>query len=102
MLLALVYPHILVFKLHVTGDGSSEQVNPRKLRGSVTSHELNTPAIVDMLQGHFLPCSPSVFASMITVTVLGCGQLNHCYLFPLFCVWCKAIWKAFVWLEYNN
>lgn len=84
MLLALVYLYILVFKLHVAGDGGSEQAHPWRFQGSITSYKLNTPAIADMLEGYFLSYPLSVLASMITVTVLGYGQLNHHYLFLLF------------------
>ena len=56
--------------------GVGQQGMHRAMRGNVTTYEMNTTKILDMVEGQFLPQKPSLLAALIAVTFVGVGSLR--------------------------
>ena len=56
MLIALVYPHCFVFKMHpVTSRGQDPATLQCGMVGNITSYAMDTNEIIDMLEGCKMP-----------------------------------------------
>ncbi len=77
LLVAQLYPRIYVFKLFPKTPGyrPPSETLQRGMRGTVSTYELDTQGVTDMLEGTLLPRLPSVLATVISVTFVGVGPL---------------------------
>ncbi|KAF8331666.1 uncharacterized protein EI90DRAFT_3196614, partial [Cantharellus anzutake] len=72
MLLALVYPHCFMFKMHpVNSRGIDPDSMQRGMVGNVMSYDMDTGEIIDMLEGRKMPRRTQILSSVITMTYLG-------------------------------
>ena len=76
LLVVLLYPHVYVFKLYPKqgGRGLDSEDLQRGMRGNVSTFDINSDAIVEMLQGRLMPRPPGVLASLVTITFIAAGQ----------------------------
>ncbi len=77
MLVAQLFPRVYVFKLFPKAPGfrPPKASLQRAMRGTVSTYELDTQGIANMVDGKLLPRPPSVLASVISVTFVGVGPL---------------------------
>ncbi|KAF8313902.1 uncharacterized protein EI90DRAFT_2948963 [Cantharellus anzutake] len=103
MLLALVYPHCFVFKMHpVNSRGIDPDSMQRGMVGNVTSYDMDTGEIIDMLEGRKMPRRTRILSSVIAVTYLGRGHLPKHWLKSTFRVRRRKVLLALQWLIANN
>jgi hypothetical protein len=103
LLIAMHYPRCFVFKLFPkgghTGDPDALQ---RGMAGNVTTYELNTAQVVEMLQGNMMPRRPQILASVVAVAFIGLGKVPKNWLKSTFRVRRDAVLQALIWLQNNN
>jgi hypothetical protein len=105
LLIPRVYPRVFVIKLFPKSNarhGLDEQHLQGALRGNVTSFELNSDAIADMISGNLMPHPPSVLASVLSVTFIGKRTIPTPAALQLFRVRRHAVAAALRWLKENN
>ena len=104
LLIALLYPRVFVFKLypklsHHQTDPSTLQ---RAMRGTISTYELNTKAVADMIEGRLMPRPASILASLISITFLSKKQVPKTWFHNTFRVRRQVVWQALIWLKENN
>jgi hypothetical protein len=105
LLIALVYPRVFVVKLFPRDNsryGLRDDQLQHALRGNVTSFELNSGAIADMLHGNLMPQKASVLASVLSITFIGRGKTPNPAALRLFRVRREVVFEALKWLKINN
>ncbi|KAG9093512.1 hypothetical protein FS749_014256 [Ceratobasidium sp. UAMH 11750] len=105
LLIARVYPRVFVMKLFpksTAHHGLDDDQLQGALRGNVTSFELNSDAIADMIEGNLMPQKPAVLASVLSVTFIGRGSLPNPAALWLFRVRRDKVAEALTWLRDNN
>lgn len=105
LLIARVYPRVFVVKLFPKGrirGGLNDDQLQNALRGNVTSFELNSDAIADMIGGHLMPQPPEVLASVLSITFVGPGTTPNPASLRLFRVRRHMVVEALKWLRTNN
>lgn len=75
LLIALIYPHVYVFKLFPKKMGGRREALQRAMRGNMSSYKLSADGIASMLEGHLMPRPPAILASVISVTFIGLREL---------------------------
>ena len=77
LLIALGYPQVYTFKLFSKQQQGVHDVSmpQRAMCGNVCSYESNIDTIASMVQGKLMPCSPTILASLITITFIVVGQI---------------------------
>ncbi|KAI6138054.1 hypothetical protein BKA82DRAFT_3926188, partial [Pisolithus tinctorius] len=104
LLVAWHYPRCYVFKLYPRDGGQSQ--NPRHLQwamaGNVTLYEINTPAVVDMLEGTLMPQTVQTLSSVLVITFIGTKHLLTDWLSHTFRVRQDIVYEALKWLQENN
>ncbi len=77
LLIAQLFPRVYVFKLFPKTPGyrPPSETLQRGMRGTVSTYELDSQGVADMVDGGLLPRLPSVLASVISVTFMGIGAL---------------------------
>ncbi|KIM64606.1 hypothetical protein SCLCIDRAFT_114565, partial [Scleroderma citrinum Foug A] len=103
LLIARYYPRCYIFKLFPKGECS---YNPNHLQhgmaGNVSLYNMNTDAVVVMLEGQMLPQCPSKLASVIAVTYIGTKKLPKSWLKSTFQVRRHVVHDALIWLKRHN
>ena len=74
----------------------------RGMRGNVSTFDINSDAIVEMLQGRLMPRPPGVLASLVTITFIAAGQSSKRWLRSFFRVRRRNVALALEWLKLNN
>src|ERR1700733_1690667 len=72
------------------------------MRGNVTSFELDSTGIAEMLDGNLMPHPPKLLASIITITFVGIGDLPKSWLCTTFCIQWKKVATTLFWLKKWN
>jgi len=81
VLILLVYIRCYIFKLYPkTYIGSDPSVLQQGMVGNITTYELNTKDIIEMLQGNKLPHPMKILSSIIAVTYIGTTKLPKTWL----------------------
>ena len=81
MLIALIYPHCFIFKMHpVTMCGQDPSTLQCGMVGNITSYDMDTMEIIAMLEGCKMPRPPCILASVIVATFVGRGHIPKCWL----------------------
>ncbi|KAL6303025.1 hypothetical protein BKA93DRAFT_826913 [Sparassis latifolia] len=103
-LIARNYVHACIFKLYPKDrkGGFNPETLQSGMKGNVTTYELNTERIVDMLHGDLLPRSMHILADVISVTYVGLGQLPKNWLRSTFRVCRFHVARALNWLKEHN
>ncbi|KAG8786677.1 hypothetical protein FRC12_016382 [Ceratobasidium sp. 428] len=105
LLVARVFPRVFIMKLYpkdrLQRNLPRDQVQSG-LRGNVTSFELNSPAIADMVAGQLMPQPISVLASTLSVTFIGREKIEDLNSLSMLRVRRDAIERALIWLQKNN
>ncbi len=100
LLIARHFPRCYVVKLYPRGgrvcDPSQVQ---RGLSGNVTLYNMNTNAIVEMLDGQRLPHPSIQLVSVLGITFVGTMKLPKNWLKSTFCVWWDVVREALLWLK---
>jgi hypothetical protein len=104
LLIAHIYPRIYVFKLFPKAGrgGAHPDSLQRAMRGTVSSYELSTDGICDMLEGNLMPRSPAILPSIITITYIGVSEPPKQWMRSMFRIRRQAIFGALTWLKQNN
>lgn len=104
LLIARHHPCCFVFKLYPKDhDHLPHPAHlQRGMSGNCSLYSLNTPAIVDMLEGHLMPRPGAVLASVLAITFIGSKKLPKKWLKSTFCVRRRLVYEALVWLQENN
>ncbi|QRV95124.1 Helitron helicase-like domain at N-terminus [Ceratobasidium sp. AG-Ba] len=105
LLIARVYPRVFIVKLFPRGGscrGLRDNQLQSALRGNVTSFELNSDAIADMISGNLMPQRPAILASVLSVTFIGRGKAINPAALQMFCVRRDLLVDALLWLKNNN
>lgn len=105
LLIALVYPRVFVVKLFPRGNtrhGLQDDQLQHALRGNVTSFELNSGAITEMINGNLMPQEPAVLASVLSITFIGRGKVPNPAALRLFRVRREKVADALLWLKHHN
>lgn len=105
LLIARVYPRVFVVKLFPKSNSHHGLENDQlqtALRGNVTTFELNSDAIADMIAGNLMPQPPAVLASVLSVTFIGRGSTLSPAALRLFQVRRHMLVQALKWLRANN
>ncbi|KAL1709622.1 hypothetical protein EV121DRAFT_171506, partial [Schizophyllum commune] len=76
LLISLLYPRVLVFKLRpkTVGAGVPETLQ-RGMRGNVSSYRIDLNGVVEMVEGDMLPRHPSILPAVLSITMVGVGPL---------------------------
>jgi hypothetical protein len=96
---------VFVVKLFPKGNsrhGLADDQLQTAMRGNVTSFELNSDAIADMIGGNLMPQPPSVLASVLSVTFIGRSSHFNPTALRLFQVRRHMVAAALNWLRENN
>ncbi|KAF8425808.1 hypothetical protein L210DRAFT_3615050 [Boletus edulis BED1] len=72
------------------------------MTGNVTLYNMNTEAIVQMLEGQLMPQSANQLASVLAVTYIGRKRLPKNWLRSTFRVRRRVVYEALMWLKKNN
>jgi hypothetical protein len=72
------------------------------MRGTVTTYELNTPAVADMVEGHLMPEAPAILASLISITFITKGMHTKNWMHNTFRVRRQSVRRALLWLKTHN
>lgn len=82
LLIALLYPHIFVFKLYPKGATfrPGSKTLQWGMQGTVSTFELDITGISTMTQGNMMPQPTSILPSVMSVTFIGKGQVPKCQL----------------------
>ncbi|KAF8598561.1 hypothetical protein BDV93DRAFT_534310 [Ceratobasidium sp. AG-I] len=72
------------------------------LRGNVTSFEMNSDAVTEMIKGNLMPQRPTILASVLAVTFIGHGKIPNPAALKLFRVRREMVTDALVWLKRFN
>ncbi|CUA73486.1 hypothetical protein RSOLAG22IIIB_05336 [Rhizoctonia solani] len=105
LLIARAYPRVFAFKLFPKGParyGVTEEHLQSAMRGNVTSFELNSEAINDMINGNLMPQDTSVLASVLSVTLIGKRSNIKSETLTMFRVHRQLVQDALEWLKTNN
>jgi hypothetical protein len=103
LLVAQVYPRTFVCKLWPKDRRGANPSNLQSaLKGNVTSFELNTQSISDMVSGNLMPRQTSILASLISITIISRFPLPPSWLKGTFRVRRSRIHAALIWLKANN
>ena len=72
-LIALLYPHVYVFKLYPKDADfcPDRSVLQSGMRGNVSTYDLDMKGVTSMLQGNLMPRPPLILPSIILVTFIG-------------------------------
>ena len=72
-LIALLYPHVYVFKLYPKDVDfrPDRSVLQSGMRGNVSTYNLDVKGVTSMLQGNLMPRPPLILPSVISVTFIG-------------------------------
>ncbi|CAE6416282.1 unnamed protein product [Rhizoctonia solani] len=105
ILVSIYHPRCYVYKLHPrdlwSTDGSSA-VHQNKLRGNVTTYELNMPDIVRMVEGTLIPHPTRILSSLIAVSLIGAGPVPKSWLKRTFSVRREVVHAAIHCLKYTT
>ncbi|KAF8443786.1 hypothetical protein L210DRAFT_3313212, partial [Boletus edulis BED1] len=103
LLIARHYPWCYVVKLYPR-DGYMTNPNSlqRGITGNVTLYNMNTEAIVSMLEGQLMPQPTVELASVLAITYIGKKKLPSSWLKSTFRVRRRVVYEALVWLKANN
>ena len=74
----------------------------RAMRGNVSTYQLNTDAVADMVKGKLMPRPPAILVSLISVNFIAVGEVPKSWLHPTFRVRRAVLLKALQWLKHNN
>ncbi|KAF8441324.1 hypothetical protein L210DRAFT_3398862 [Boletus edulis BED1] len=103
LLISRHYPRCYVVKLYPRdGRGSNPELLQRGMAGNVTLYNMNTGAIVEMLEGQLMPQPAMQLASVLAITYIGSRKLPKAWLKSTFRVWRSKVHEALVWLKANN
>ncbi|KAI0049247.1 hypothetical protein FA95DRAFT_1650432 [Auriscalpium vulgare] len=72
------------------------------LRGNVTTFEMNTTKVANMVDGALMPQRPIILASLVTIAYIGSGSLPKEWLRSAFKVRRRHVADALLWLKTNN
>jgi hypothetical protein len=104
LLIARHYPRCYVFKLYPRN--SNIPIHPDQLQrgmsGNVSLYELNTSAIVQMLEGNLMPQECKILASVLAVSFIGTKKIPKSWLKTTFQVRRRRVYEALTWLKANN
>ncbi|KAG8723929.1 hypothetical protein FRC09_001109 [Ceratobasidium sp. 395] len=105
LLVARVFPRVLLIKLYPRGRSQrnmpADQVQTG-LRGNVTSFELNSAAIADMIAGKYMPQQCDILASILSVTFIGRAKIRDPDTLHMLRVRRGPVGDALKWLKENN
>lgn len=103
LLVSRHYPRCYVVKLYPRGGHAT---NPdhlqRGMTGNVTLYNMNTDAVVEMLEGQLMPQSATQLASVLAITYIGARKLPKTWLKSTFRVRRQVVYEALLWLKENN
>ncbi|KAG0708005.1 hypothetical protein DFH29DRAFT_795848 [Suillus ampliporus] len=103
LLISCYFPQCYVFKLYPKGHRAP---NPDHLQQGMTWNDslynMNTDAVVKMLDGQLLPHLAMSLASVIAVTYVGTKKLPKTWLKSTFRVQCRIVYEALMWLKSHN
>lgn len=103
LLVSRYFPRCYVFKLYPKDHHAS---NPNHLQrgmtGNVSLYNMNTDAVVMMLEGQLLPHPAVSLASVIAVTYVGTKKLPKTWLKSTFRVRRRIVYEALMWLKCHN
>jgi hypothetical protein len=103
LLVSRYFPRCYVFKLYPKDHHTS---NPdhlqRGMTGNVSLYNMNTDAIITMLEGQLLPHRAVSLASVIAVTYIGTKKLPKTWLKSTFRVRRRIVYEALMWLKHHN
>ncbi|KAF8123281.1 hypothetical protein EV363DRAFT_1088543, partial [Boletus edulis] len=103
LLIARHYPRCYVVKLYPRdGHISNPEHLQRGMAGNVTLYNMNTDAIVGMLEGQLMPQPVVQLASVLAITYIGQKNLPKSWLKSTFRVRRSKVYDALVWLKTNN
>ncbi|KAG8710982.1 hypothetical protein FRC12_000130 [Ceratobasidium sp. 428] len=106
LLIARIFPRVFVIKMFPRDlsvrNGLSDDQLQNALRGNVTTFELNSNAIADMINGNIMPQRPAILASVLSVTFVGRGRKVNPAALRLLRVRREAVREALRWLKENN
>ncbi|KIK80330.1 hypothetical protein PAXRUDRAFT_36221 [Paxillus rubicundulus Ve08.2h10] len=72
------------------------------MSGNVTLYNMNTNAVMQMLEGQLMPQPATQLASVLAVMYVGMRNLPKTWLKSTFHVHCEVVYEALVWLKQNN
>ena len=86
LLIALLYPHMYVFKLFPKHYHGAQDVSglQHAMRGNISTYKLNAEGISSMVEGRLMPRPPEILASLISVTFIGLGDLPKSWIHSTF------------------
>jgi len=104
LLVARHYVRCYVVKLYPrSGYATKPEHLQRGISGNVTLYDMNTDAVVRMLEGQLLPQPATELASVLGVTYIGTRKLPKTWLKSTFRVRRRVVYEALMWLkEYNH
>ncbi|KAF8120375.1 hypothetical protein EV363DRAFT_1084715, partial [Boletus edulis] len=103
LLISRHYPRCYVVKLYPRdGHISNPEHLQRGMVGNVTLYNMNTEAIVEMLEGQLMPQPAVQLASVLAITYIGSKKLPKAWLKSTFRVRRSIVYEALIWLKANN
>ena len=104
LLIARVFPRVFVVKLFPKDKrgGFDPDSLQNAMKGNVTSFDLNTDKVADMIEGRLMPQMPAVLSRVLSVTYVGPGRLPKNWLRTTFRVRRHCVRAALLWLKQNN
>lgn len=101
LLISHLYPPVYVFKLFPKSGGATAGLQCR-MRGNVSTYELNVYSMTEMVEGKLMPRPLAVLPSLIMITYIGIGRIPKNWLHSTFRVWRHHVSRALTWLKENN
>lgn len=98
------HPHCYIFKLFPRDPDVHLPPNLLQsgMMGNVSLYEMNTEAIVEMLEGQLMPYEGSTLASVLAITFIGAKTIPKNWLKATFRVRRRAVYEALLWLKDHN
>jgi hypothetical protein len=104
ILIARHHPRCFVFKLYPRDSEAHLPLDQLQsgMSGNVSLYEMNTDAVVQMLDGQLMPHRGATLASVVAVTFVGCKKVPKNWLKATFRVRRHVLYEALCWLKLNN
>ena len=103
LLVSRHYPRCYIVKLYPRdGHITNPNLLQRAMTGNVTLYNMNTNAVITMLEGQLMPQPAVDLASVLAITFVGKKKLPKSWLKSTFRVRHRIVYEALVWLKANN
>ena len=102
LLIARKFPRVYIMKLFARSRRGHPDTLQQALKGNVSTFDLNTHKIVDMLDGTLLPQRPDILPSVLSICYVGRRLPSRDSLRGTFRVRRSVVRQALIWLKVHN